>query len=72
MTKFLNKFEELYCYLFLVHFPSFQGNLFFQENPALSRKTSYGILAPYQNFEKNKDTIPIKRPDRQKEGRTVR
>ena len=41
----------------------------FSRNPALSRKTSYGLLAPYQNLEKTNDTIPRKRPHRWKDGR---
>ena len=43
---------------------------FFLENPAHSRTTSYGFLAPCQNLEKTNDTIPRKRPDRQKDRRT--
>ena len=41
---------------------------FFPKNPALSRTTSYGFLAPCQNLEKTNGTIPRKRPDRQKDG----
>ena len=43
----------------------------FQENPALSCKTSYGFLAPCQNLEKA-NTIQRKRPDRWKDGRADR
>ena len=46
----------------------FGANKFFPENPALSRTTSYGFLAPCQNSEKTNDTIPRKRLD----GRTDR
>ena len=42
----------------------------FLENLALSHTTSHGVLAPYQNLEKINDTIPRKRPDREKDGRT--
>ena len=40
------------------------------ENPALSRITSYGFLAPYKNSEKTNDTIPRKRLDRRTDGKT--
>ena len=53
--------------MFLAHF-RFIFLIFtaiFLENPALSRTTSYGFLAPCQNLEKTNDTIPRKRPDRQ-------
>ena len=42
----------------------------FLENPALSRTTSHGILALCQNLEKINETIPRKRTDRPKDGRT--
>ena len=62
--------------MFLAHFWSILSilgeNFFFLENPAMSHTTSYGFLAPCQNFEKTKDAIPRKRPDRQKDRRTVR
>ena len=64
--------------MFLVHFwpifTIFGAKKFFLVNTALSHTTSFGFLASYQNLEKTKDTIPRKRPDRQKdermEGRT--
>ena len=64
--------------MFLVHllpiFPIFGAKMFFPENPALSRTTSYGFFAPCQNIEKTNNTIPRKRPDRrtdrQTEGKT--
>ena len=49
-----------------------QKKKFFQENLALSRTTSHGILAPCQNLEKIYDTIPRKCTDRNKDGRTDR
>ena len=49
---------------FLVHFPNFGANIFFLKNPAMSRTTSYEFLAPGQNLEKTKDTIPRRYPDR--------
>ena len=51
-------------------FPILGAKKFFLENPALSHTTSYGFLASCQNLEKTNDTIPRKRPDRQKDGRT--
>ena len=73
MTKYFNKLKKT---LFLAHFWFIFSILgaknFFPENPALSRTPSYGFLAPYQNLEKAKDTIPRKRPDRRKDGRTDR
>ena len=71
MTIFSNILKQP---LFLAHFwaifPIFGGEKMLLENPALSRTTSYGFLASCQNFEKTNDTIPIKRLDRQKDGRT--
>ena len=58
--------------LFLAHFPNFSGKKIFLENSALSHATSYGFLASCQNLEKTNDTIPRKRPDRRKDGRTDR
>ena len=69
MTKFSNKFKKP-C--FWPIFPIFGAKKIFLENPALSRTTSYGFLAPYQNLEKVNDTIQRKRPDRWTEGRTER
>ena len=69
MAKFSNKLKKT---LFWGHFgPIFLilgAKKFFPENPALSRKTSHGILAPCQNLEKINDTIPRKRPDRRNNG----
>ena len=45
---------------------------YFQENLALSRTTSHGILGQRQNFEKNNNTILRKRMDRPKVRRTDR
>ena len=60
--------------MFLAHywtiFPIFGAKKFFLENQPLSRTTSYGFLAPCQNLEKTNDTIPRKRPDKWKDGRT--
>ena len=66
MIQFSNNFKKL-C--FWPIFPIFGAKKIFLENPALSRKTSYGFLAPCQNLEKVKDTIQRKHPDRQTEGR---
>ena len=66
MTKFSNKFKKP-C--FWPIFPIFGAKKIFLENPALSRTTSYGSLAPCQNLEKVIDTIQRKRPDRRKDGR---
>ena len=65
MTKFFNKLKKT---LFLVHFPNFWDKIIFLENPALSRTTSYGFLAPSQNLEKINDIIERKYSDRQKDG----
>ena len=54
---------------FWVYFPNFGGKKYFPENAALSRTTSHWILAPCQNVEKIKYTIPRKHPDRRKDGR---
>ena len=67
MTKFSNKFKKP-C--FWPIFPIFGAKKIFLENPALSRTTSYGFLAPCQNLEKVNDTIQRKHPDRQMEGWT--
>ena len=47
--------------------PIFWVKIFFLENPALSRTTSYGFLASCQNLEKTNNKIPRKRPDRRKD-----
>ena len=36
----------------MAHFPNSGGNKIFLENPTLSCTTSYGFLAPCQNFKK--------------------
>ena len=60
--------------MFLAHvwsiFQILGAKNFFQENSALSRTTSYGFLAPYQNLEKNNDTIPRKGQNRRRDRRT--
>ena len=74
MTKFSNKLKKpCFCPIF----PIFGAKKIFPKNPALSRTTSHGILAPCQNLEKINDTIPRKhldrqdrRSDRRMEGRT--
>ena len=68
MTKFFNIFKKP-C--FWPIFPIFEKKIFFLENPALSRTTSYGFLASRQKLQKTNDTIPRKRPDRQKDGRLL-
>ena len=69
MTQFSNKFKKPW---FWPIFPIFGAKKIFLENPALSRTTSYGFLAPYQNLEKVNDTIQRKQSDRWTEGRTER
>ena len=70
MTKFSNKLKKP---LFQVHFgpifPVLGAKKIFPENPALSRTTSLGILAPCQNLEKIKDTTH-RRMEGRMEGRT--
>ena len=65
-------FQYIQKALFLAHFqpifPIFGAKKFFLENPALSRTTSYGFPAAYQNLEKTNDTIPRKLSDRRKDG----
>ena len=51
-------------------FPILGAKKILTENPALSRTTSHGILAPCQNLKKVNDTVPKKRPDRRKDGST--
>ena len=72
MTKFSNKFKNPYFWPFFGVFSHFWGKIFFPENLALSRTTSYGILAPFQNLEKANDIIPTKHPDRWKDSRIDR
>ena len=64
MTQFSNKFKKP-CF-----WPILGAKKFFLENPALSRTTSYGLLAPWQNLEKVNDTNQRKRLDIRTEGRT--
>ena len=61
MTKFFNILKK----------PCFWPKLFL-ENPARSHTALYEFLASCQNLEKTNDTIPRKRPDRRKDGRTDR
>ena len=72
MTKFSNKFKKP-C--FWPIFPIFGAKKIFLENPALSRTTSYGFLAPCQNLEKVNNTIQKKHPEetsgRWKDGQTL-
>ena len=71
MAKIFNIVKKT---LFLTHFPKFLGKIFFPENPALSRTTSYGFLASCQISEKTNDTVPRKRLDRteeRKDGQTL-
>ena len=70
MTKFLNILKKPCFTPFLTHFSNFFGTKKPLENPALSRTTSYGFLASSQNLDKNNDTIPRKRLDRRKDGKT--
>ena len=64
--------------MFLAHFGPILGSfskfwgkqIFFSENPALSRTTSYDFLAPCQLSEKTYDTIPRKYLDKRIDGTT--
>ena len=47
--RFFNKFRKP-CFWSI--FPVLGAKNFFQENPVLSRTTSYWFLAPWQNFKK--------------------
>ena len=69
MTKFFTIFKRP-C--FWPTFPILGAKVFFLENPALSRTTSYWFLASCQNLEKTNDTIPRNRPDWWKDGRKDR
>ena len=69
MTNFSNKLKKP-C--FSPFFPIFFWEENLPENPALSRTTSHGILAPCQISEKTNDTIPRKSLGRRKDGRTDR
>ena len=72
-NQFFNKYKKDPVFgLFFVHFPNLWGKKKFPENPAWPRTTSHGFLAPSQNLEKTYLTIPRKRPDRGKDGRTER
>ena len=54
----------------LAIFPILGAKKFVPKNPALSRRTSYGFVAPCQNLQKTNDKIPRKRLNRWKDGRT--
>ena len=49
-------------------FPIFGAKTIFLGNPALSRTTSHGNLAPCKDLEKLNNTIPRKDPDGRMEG----
>ena len=70
-------FQQITVHLqFFAHlqsiFPILRVRKTFLENPALSRTTSYGFLAPCQNLDKTNYIIPRKVTDRWKDGRTGR
>ena len=69
MIKFSNKLEKPCFRPILGPFSQFWGQKKISLKIWLSRTTSHGILAPHQNLEKINDTIPRKRPDKQKDGR---
>ena len=70
MTKYFNKFKKTPVFRpFTVHFSNFEGKKTFLENPALSRTTSYGFLAPCQNLDKTNYIIPRKVTDGRMGGR---
>ena len=72
MTKFSNKLKKpCFCPILWPIFPIFGAKKIFLENPALSRTTSFGFLAPCQNLEKVNDRIQRKCPDRRKDGQTL-
>ena len=52
MTQFSNKLKKLFLVHFCPIFPILGAKKIFLENPALSRTTLYGFLAPYQIFKK--------------------
>ena len=62
MTLFSNKFKKLWFW------PNLGAKKLFLENLALSRTTSSGFLAPYQNLEKVNHTLQKKRLDIWTEG----
>ena len=64
MTKFFKKFKKPCFWPIFDPFSQFWGQIFFLENPALSRTTSYWFLAPPQILEKTSDVIPGNLPDR--------
>ena len=68
MTNFSNKLKKP-CFWHI--FPIFGAKKIFLENPALSRTTSYGFLAPCQNLEKVNYTIQRKRPDGRTDGQNL-
>ena len=49
-----------------------RGKHIFQKKSGSSGMTSYGVLKPFQNFEKTNDPIPRKHSDRWADGRTDR
>ena len=53
-------------------FPIFGAKTIFLGNPALSRTTSHGNLAPCKDLEKLNNTIPRKDPDGRMDGRMDR
>ena len=75
-TKSVKDNDKIFQYiqrtLFLTHiWPIFQilgAKKNFLGSLALSHTTSYRVLASCQNLERPNDTIPRKRPDRQKDG----
>ena len=66
MPKFLNKFKRP-CF-WSIFGPFFGKTIFFRKSVSVTT-TSCGLLAPCQNLEKAY-TVPIKCPDRRKDGQT--
>ena len=60
--------------MFLAHFWSILSilgeNFFFLENPAMSHTTSYGFLAPCQNFELKMQFQENAQTDKRTEGQS--
>ena len=54
---------------FLAHFPNFWRKKIFSGKYGSVTHNFIWFLVSHQNLEKTKDTIPRKRPDRQKDGR---
>ena len=70
MTRFFNKFKKPFFDPFLVHFPNFEGKKNFSRKYGSFMHNFIWVSSKSQNLEKTNDTIPRKRPDRRKYGKT--